>query len=165
MGQKRCIELTETEQLTLREGIRNHPKHEFRRCCRALLWSHKGWAAKAVASELKVCPQTVGQWLTNWQKTGLVGLMRQAGQGRKPILSVTNTTHQQALDQAVEAHYQDSERIKVDLQASLGLSMSRDTVKRFLKKTIIRGIASGGRPSPGKTPQLTLTGYSACKSC
>ena len=156
MGRKRCIELTETEQLTLREGIKNHPKHEFRRCCQALLWSHKGWAAKAVACELEVCPQTVGTWLTAWQNSGLVGLMRQQGQGRKPILSLTNSTHQQALDKAVEDHYQDSERISVDLQAALGLPMSHDTVKRFLKKTIIRGrfgvpIESGVRPRPNKT--------------
>jgi len=157
MGRKRCIELSDPEQLTLREGIKNHPKYEFRRCCQALLWSHKGWAAKAVASELEVCPQTVGHWLTNWQEAGLVGLMRQQGQGRKPILSVTNNAHQQALDKAVDAHYQDSERIKVELQTALGLSMSRDTVKRFLKKTIIRGrfgvpTASGGQPNPSRTP-------------
>lgn len=152
MGRKRCIELTETEHLTLREGIKNHSKHEFRRCCQALLWSHKGWSAKAVASELEVCPQTVGNWLTAWQSSGLVGLMRQQGQGRKPILSVTNMAHQQALDTALQAHYQDSERIKVDLQTALGVSMSRDTVKRFLKKTVIRGTVSGGRPSPNKTP-------------
>lgn len=138
--------------MTLREGIKNHPKHEFRRCCQALLWSHKGWSAKEVARELEVCQQTVGHWLTNWQNIGLVGLMRHQGQGRKPILSVSNGAHQQALDKAVKAHYQDAERIKVELQEALGMPMSRDTVKRFLKKTIIRGTASGGRPSPGRTP-------------
>ena len=66
MGRKRCIELTDSELSTLRESIKHHPKHEFRRACQALLWSHKQWAAKTIAAELDVCPQTVGYWLTAW---------------------------------------------------------------------------------------------------
>lgn len=152
MGRKRCIELSDDQQLTLREAIRYHPKHEFRRACQALLWSHKKWAAQTIAAELEVCPQTVGSWLNAWQEEGLVGLMRQKGQGRKPILSLTNSTHQQALSTAVDNHYQDANRIKTELEQIIGQPMSRDTVKRFLKKTITPGIASAGRPSLSKTP-------------
>lgn len=143
MGRKRCIELTDAEQITLREGIKYHPKHEFRRCCQALLWSHKGWAIKTIAVELEVCQISVSSWLNNWQNQGLVGLMRQKGQGRRSILSVTNTTHQLALKRAVDTHYQDAGRIKTDLEKALGQSMSRDTVKRFLKKTITPGTDFG----------------------
>ena len=157
MGRKRCIELTDDQQLTLREAIKYHPKHEFRRGCQALLWSHKNWAAQTIAAELEVCPQTIGNWLTAWQEDGLVGLMRQKGQGRKPILSLTNASHQQALTKAVDNHYQDAARIRTELEAVLGQPMSRDTVKRFLKKTILPGrvgapIASAGRPNLNKTP-------------
>ena len=74
MGRKRCIELTDSELLTLREGIKYHPKHEFRRACQALLWSHKTGAAKTIATELDVCPQSVGNWLTAWQEEGPCGL-------------------------------------------------------------------------------------------
>lgn len=151
MGRKRCIELTDSELLTLREGIKQHPKHEFRRACQALLWSHKKWAAKTIATELEVCPQTVSNWLTAWQEDGLVGLMRRKGQGRKPILCLTNIVHQQVLNTAVDNYYQDAARIKAELEQALGQSMSKDTVKRFLKKTIIPGIVSGGRPNPNKT--------------
>lgn len=156
--QKRCITLSESEQLTLREALKNHPKHEFRRACQSLLWSHKGFSAKEVASHAEVSPHSVGKWLTLWQEQGLVGLMRQKGQGRKPILSSTNSLHQQALSQAVSAHYQDAERIKADLQTALGQSMSRDTVKRFLKKMTTTGDASDARPNPSKTPTPMLMG-------
>lgn len=152
MGRKRCIQLTDSEQLTLREGIKNHPKHEFRRCCQALLWSHKGWPAKAIAAQIEVCQQTVGNWLTAFEQDGLVGLMRHKGQGRKPILSISNHTHQQALTKAVAAHYQDAGRIQAQLQAELGQPMSRDTVKRFLKKTITPTIAYAEVPKLSKTP-------------
>lgn len=151
MGRKRCIVLTDTEQLTLREGLKYHTKHEFRRCCQALLWSHKGWAAKAIAAELEVCQQTVGNWLTAYQQEGIVGIMRQKGQGRSPILSITNANHQQALQKAVAVHYQDAGRIQAELQLSLGQSMSRDTVKRFLKKTTTPTIAYAEALKPIKT--------------
>ncbi len=151
MGRKRCIELTDPEQLTLREGLKYHPKHEFRRCCQALLWSHKGWAAKTIAAELDVCQQTVSSWLTAFEQDGLVGLMRQKGQGRRPILSLSNDTHQQALKKAVAAHYQDAGRIQADLQVALGQPISRDTVKRFLKKTTTPTIAYAEAPKPTRT--------------
>ena len=151
MGRKRHIDLTDSEQLTLQEGLKNHPKYEFRRAVQALLWNHKGWAVKAIAQALEVCPQSVSHWLTSFEREGLVGLMRQRGQGRKPILSLTNDTHQQALKQAAATHYQDAGRIQADLQVVLGQPMSRDTVKRFLKKTITPTTAYAALPKPSKT--------------
>lgn len=152
MGRKRCIQLTDSEQLTLREGLKYHPKHEFRRGCQALLWSHKGWAAKVIATQLEVCQQTVSNWLTAFEQDGLVGLMRQKGQGRRPILAITNETHQQALTKAVAAHYHDAGRIQAHLQETLGQPMSRDTVKRFLKKTITPTTAYAEAPKRNKIP-------------
>ncbi|KAB7730003.1 helix-turn-helix domain-containing protein [Rudanella paleaurantiibacter] len=103
MGRKRHIDLTDTEQLTLQEARKNHPKHEFRRSAQALLWNHKGWAVKTIAQALDVCSQTVSNWLTTFEQEGLVGLRRQKGQGRRPILSIVKPTHQQALTKAVAA--------------------------------------------------------------
>lgn len=151
MGRKRNINLTDLEQLTLQEGLKNHPKHEFRRATQALLWNAKGWAVKTIAQALEVCPQSVSKWITAFEGHGLVGLMRQKGQGRKPILSLTNDTHQQALNKAVAAHYQDAGRIQADLQVALGQPMSRDTVKRFLKKTLMPTTAYAALPKPTKT--------------
>lgn len=148
---KRTIDLTEPERLTLREGSKHHLKHEFRLRCQALLLSGKGWSVKAIAHHLEVGEHAVSYWFTHWENQGLVGLMRQGGQGRKPKLSVGNQVHQQTLAQAVGHHYQDVARIKADLEASLGLPLSVDTVKRFLKKTITLGIASGARPKRVKS--------------
>ena len=156
--QKRCVTLSEPEQLTLREAIKNHSKYEFRRACQSLLWSHKGFSAKEVANQVKLAPHSVGKWLTNWQQQGIVGLMHQKGQGRKPILSLTNPIHQQQLTKAVSAHYQDAQRIKTDLEQALGQTMSRDTVKRFLKKMTTPGDASDARPNPNKMPKLMPMG-------
>ncbi|GAB3490569.1 hypothetical protein GCM10027341_02440 [Spirosoma knui] len=59
--------------------------------------------------------------------------MRQKGQGRKLVLSLTNEPHQQALKKAVAIHYHDADHIQAHLQLALAQLMSRDMVKRFLK--------------------------------
>ncbi len=148
MGRKRYIELTDTEQQTLIQGVKHHPKYEFPRACQALLWSQQRWTARQIAQALSVCPQSVGVWFNAWQQQGIIGLMRRRGQGRKPILNIINETHQQAFNKAVVAHYQDAERIKIALETAIGQPMSRDTVKRFLKKAIIASAESDALPSP-----------------
>lgn len=138
------IDLIESEQITLREGAKYHAKVEFREKCRALLLNQAGVTMRQIATHLDVNHNTVGNWIKAWEIAGIVGLNRKAGQGRSPILSVTNTSHIQQLDKAVEAHSQNVKAIQADLIQQLNTPMSSDTVKRFLKKIIIHGDASGG---------------------
>ena len=136
------IDLIESEQITLREGAKYHPKVEFREKCRALLLNQAGATIKQIATHLGVNHNTVGNWINAWQTAGIVGLNRKIGQGRSPILSVTNANHIQQLDKAVETHSQNVKAIQAELEKELNTSMSSDTVKRFLKKIIIHGDAS-----------------------
>lgn len=138
------IDLVETELLTLQEGAKYHPKPEFREKCRALLLNQAGVTIKQIATHLAVNHNTVGSWIKIWQTVGLVGLSRKVGQGRTPILSVNNATHTHYLDKAVEAHAQNVKAIQAELIKELATPMSSDTVKRFLKKIIIRGDVSAG---------------------
>jgi transposase len=128
---QRYIELSESEQATLREGSKYHSKHEFRERCQALLLSKKGWSIQQLAEHFEVVPHTIGHWFNDWETRGLVGLMRHSGQGRKTILRLDNQAHTQALEKAVDQSYQDVGRIKVELETQLKLEMSNDTVKRF----------------------------------
>ena len=138
------IDLVEAELVTLQEGAKYHPKPEFREKCRALLLNQAGVTIQQIATHLAVNHNTVGSWIKIWQTIGLVGLNRKAGQGRTPILSVTNSTHTQYLDKAVEAHAQNVKAIQAELVKELATPMSSDTIKRFLKKIIIHGDASAG---------------------
>lgn len=78
-------------------------------------------------------------------------LARKKGQGCKPILTLTNSTHTDLLDKAVNIHRQDVKSIKVALVEALGKPMSTETVKRFLKKIIIHGGACDVAPIQHKT--------------
>lgn len=136
------IDLNKSEQITLREGSKYHPKVEFREKCRALLLNQAGVTIKQIATHLDVNHNTVGNWINTWQTTGIVGLNRKIGQGRNPILSVTNLKHIEQLDKAVEIHSQNVKAIQAELVKELNTAMSSDTVKRFLKKIVIHGDAS-----------------------
>ncbi|WP_461056324.1 helix-turn-helix domain-containing protein, partial [Spirosoma arcticum] len=137
--------------ITLQEGAKYHPKPEFREKCRALLLNQAGVTIKQIATHLVVNHNTVGSWIKIWQTVGLVGLSRKAGQGRTPILSVSNATHTQYLDKAVEAHAQNVKAIQAELIKELATPVSSDTVKRFLKKIIIHGDVSAGVRIKAKT--------------
>lgn len=135
MGRKeKHIDLTESELITLQEGAKYHPKVEFREKCRALLLNQAGVTIKQTATHLDVNHNTVRNWITIWETVGIAGLNRKIGQGRTPILSVTNASHIQHLDKAVETHCQNVKAIQAELIKELNTPMSSDTVKRFLKK-------------------------------
>ena len=92
-----------------------------------------------------------------WEEVGIVGLNRKVGQGRNPILNLSNSNHIQVLDKAVEIHSQNVKAIQAELVKELNTPMSSDTVKRFLKKIIIHGDASGAVPIKVRTKLITPT--------
>lgn len=87
---RRYINLTETERITLEEGYRNHSKHPFRQRCRALLLSDSGKSCKELAALFGVRSRTIYTWMNRWEQKGIVGLMTQKGQGRPPVLKITD---------------------------------------------------------------------------
>ncbi len=157
MGKKRFIHLAEAEELTLRSGMKFHPKAEFRMKCQALLLSHSGLDIKQIGQILGVLPVTIGSWFTVWESRGICGFQRSKGQGRKPILNIDNSVHQRALVQVQEEHYQDAKAIQAALESELKIGMSTDTVKRFLKKIITPGVVSAAIPKRGRSGRNTRT--------
>jgi len=157
------IDLTESERVTLREGSKYHPKSEFREKCQGLLLNHSGLPIKQIATHLGVNHNSVGSWIKAWEKIGIVGLNCKTGQGRRPILSVSNSTQAGILDKAVEKHSQNVKAIQAELIQALDKPLSIDTVKRFLKKTVILGAASAGVATKGKTKRSMPTSTSGGK--
>ena len=159
------IELTESERITLQEGADHHPKSEFRKKCHSLLLNHAGLSYTNVVQYLEININTMTNWVKAWETNGITGLNRKRGQGRQPILHMTTTAHMQVLERAVEKHCQDVKLIQAELVQELQTPMSTDTVKRFLKKIIIPGVASAVAPTKGKTRRPTRKGTSAGNFC
>jgi len=137
------IDLSESEQSRLLRESKYHQKPEHREKCRAILLNHAGVSITQVADHLKINYVTIGKWLIAWETRKFDSLDRKKGQGRKAILTLTNSTHVESLDKAVEMHRQNVKGIQAELINSLQIPMSSDTVKRFLKKIIIHGRTGG----------------------
>jgi transposase len=75
----------------------------------------------------------MSQWITNWECSGIVGLSDHAKPGRPPKMSV------QEEEQAFKIILESPQQIKVaipKIDAQIGKKISRDWVKRLLKKRL-----------------------------
>jgi transposase len=118
------------ERLTLKEGLQNHPKAEFRKHCQILLFSAKGKKAKEIALLLDSSYQSVINCFNNWQQKGLVGLMRSRGQGRKATLSKVDEGQ---LKSIISQHRQSALKATAQLEKDLQVKVHPETLRRFLK--------------------------------
>ena len=138
---KRFISLTDTEIRTLEEGRKNGEKYQFRDRCQCLLLSHQGQTTNQLKDIFKVSLQTIYSWFGRWELNGIAGLMNRPGQGRKVKLSLDNEQHVQVLNDLVDDYYHDVARIRDELEKKFNLTLSKDTVKRYLKKITFDGVA------------------------
>lgn len=88
--QKRFIQLTSKETVTLQEGMKNGTAHLFRKRCHCLILSSEGYQVRDLAQVLDVSSNTIYEWFNRWEKKGIVGLRDLPGKGRKPILSLAD---------------------------------------------------------------------------
>lgn len=131
---KQIAPLTEAEQVTLTEAYRNHWSFRVRQRAHALLLNHRGYSMARIHELFEVQHETVSRWLQRWQSEGLTGLLDQERSGRPPILDDTDVAV------LLEAIHRNPHQIKVardELCEKTGKPVSRDTVKRTLKKTLM----------------------------
>jgi len=86
----RYVEATELEQQTLLEGYKNHPSHTVRRRFQAILLSSQRKPVKEIASIFQIRTRTIYTWIDKWELGGVAGLFTKPGQGRPPLLDITN---------------------------------------------------------------------------
>jgi len=83
----RYVNLIITEQKTLEEGYKNHPKAHFRLRCQTLLLSHEGMSVTELAKITKTRTRTIYTWMDRWEQMGITGLMILKGRGVKAKLN------------------------------------------------------------------------------
>lgn len=158
MGRKKKqIELEESEHSSLLHNSKYHAKAEVREKCQAILLNHSGLSQKDVARHLRVSEVSICHWIQTWKHSGLAGLCRKSGQGRKPILSIQNTEHNQLIEKVLQQQSQSIKSIQAELVKELSVDMSTDTVKRYLKKIVTHGEESVAVLAKGKTKRSTKT--------
>ena len=134
MGYK-YIKLTLEEELTLEEGSKKHPKPYFRKRCACILLSNRGYDIKSLAILYKTRIHTIGTWFANWNEQGIVGLQIVQGQGRKAVLSTASPELVQEIKAHISTNPQDLASICYQINQTWGLSLSKNQLKQFLKKS------------------------------
>ena len=72
-------------------------------------------------------------WLERYKQGGIEGLKNLSGRGRKPILEEADL---EKVKEVVAEHQQKLSMAREELEHALGKSLSQDTLKRFVKKTL-----------------------------
>ena len=131
---KRFIEkLSEKEIIALKEGYKNGKTYTYRNRCKGILLSFEGWECSEIADFFEVSLVTVYSWLNRWDKGGMKSLSDKKGRGRKPILNLSKEEHVEIVTDAIEKSPSNVNKVLAEIEDELGLSMSKKTLKRFLK--------------------------------
>lgn len=83
---KKVNKISEAEKKNLEEIKRNHTKYRERERARGILLSYRGYSPKEIAEIFEISDRMVYKWIDNFNENGIIGVMTQKGQGRKPIL-------------------------------------------------------------------------------
>jgi transposase len=111
----------------------------MRQRAHAILLSAKRYTLDTLADIFAVDRDTMSQWITNWECAGIGGLSDHAKPGRPPNMS------EQEAEQALKLILESPQHVKAaipKISAQLGKEVSRDWIKRLLKKSNIAGKGS-----------------------
>jgi transposase len=150
MGKKKVVQLSDEQRAELEKGYRKGKNHAFRTRCQMILLKAENRTSVEVAEILDCCEVVINNWLKRFEAEGMRGLETRPGRGRPPILSQQNPEHLKKVVGEIKAHPNSVKTVIARLEEDLGLEMSPDTLKRFLKKMVTDSIAPERGSSQGR---------------
>ena len=123
----------------LKELIKTSTTFRIRQRAHTILLSAKRYKIDTLADIFDVDRDTISQWIKNWECAGIGGLSDQAKPGRPSKMS------SQESEQALKIILESPQQIKTaipKIYEKLGKEVSRDWIKRLLKKSNIAGKGS-----------------------
>jgi len=88
---KKVEPLSEEEKATLIELKKNHPKYRERERAYGILLSDKGYSPNKISDIFDITSRMVYNWIDDYNKYGIMGLITEKGQGRKSNLKKRGT--------------------------------------------------------------------------
>ena len=122
--------LNKIEIVTLTECIMNHTNHRSRSRAQAILLSNRKYTINQLSDIFMVQRDTLSNWLTQWDKNGVVALFDSPREGRPPKLPPEGIKFVQ---QEIEIEPRSPKRVVGRVKAQFGIDISEDTVKRILR--------------------------------
>jgi len=127
----RYIALSEVEEKTLEEVMKNQGHARQRRRAHGLLLSHRGFKIDEIAQAYAVDRETVVRWFNRWERLGIVGLQDRVRCGRPEKLT---PEEQRQVQHLFKVHARAPKRIAGEIFKGTGKQVSPDTIKRIGKK-------------------------------
>jgi len=127
----------------------NFPQVRTRALCIKL--SNQGYTINELIKIFNVSRNTIYNWFNNWEKFALAGLYNNLGRGRKNILNEAQVTK---IKEWVEAEPKNLNNVKNKIKEEWKITISKDTIKRTLKKQKMKWKRL--RRVPGKKPEPKL---------
>lgn len=128
------IMLNENQKSELELGHKKGKQNTYRQRCHYVLLNAEGYEIQDIAKIYKKSRQTIGKWLARYEKDGLKGLKTAGGRGRPPIIRIDNETKVKQVEDLVASSSQNLKVALAKIEEKLGKKMSKDTLKRLLKK-------------------------------
>lgn len=150
MGKKKIAELTAEQRTELEKGYRKGKSHTLRTRCQMILLKAEERTSAEVAEILGCCEVVVNNWLKRYEAEGIKGLETRAGRGRPPILSQQNAEHLKKVAAEIKQHPNSVKTVIAKLEEELGLELSPDTLKRFLKKMVTASVGQERGSNQGR---------------
>jgi len=119
--------LSQEQQRSLNEIMRNHPSHRTRTRAHAILLSVRNYSINQIADIFAVDRETVTSWLARWEESETHGLDDEPKSGRPPTLS------EEEEKQAIEIVKEEPRSLKQQLLAVL---------EKFSKKVCLETLRS-----------------------
>jgi transposase len=131
MGRVNTPILDKEAKNALEHGFKTGKKHAFRVRCQLVLLKSENRKSKEVAKIVKMCEMSVNNWLVRYADEGIEGLKTKTGRGRKPLIN--KITDEASILESIQSNRQRLQTAKSEWEAQSGKSVSRDTLRRFLK--------------------------------
>lgn len=131
MGRVNTPKLSEESRQSLEKEYKKSLSPTFRQRCQTILLKSDGRTSKDVGQIVGMSHVSVNSWLYRYNAEGIEGLKTKSGRGRKAIID--KTLDEASILLAIKSNRQRLQTAKAEWEAISGKSVSRSTLKSFLK--------------------------------
>jgi transposase len=127
--------ISEEEKESLEEIKNRGIKMQERRRAHAVLLNFSGKDKKEIATIFTVSERVVYNWIHEWNNLGIASLEHKKGSGRKALLNPES--HQDIILKILQENPHQPKKAYALTLKEIGIKVSYDTYKRFLKRYCI----------------------------
>jgi len=130
------MKITELKILEeLKQIKKNGKRAQERMRAQGILLSNDGKKSQEIADYFEVTQRTIFQWFKDFKNEGIGSLKCSDGRGRKRLLNTNE--HLKVIQKNIETHPHQPKKAFALTVEEIGINMSYETFKRFLKKNSI----------------------------